>query len=89
MEMFPSQHALRRRAFDMVCAKSGMIMPILGLSTGSRHSRRKTLADALFTKTQQRVLRVLFGHPERSFCASELIREAGTGSGAVGNWIGT
>jgi predicted nucleotidyltransferase len=28
-------------------------------------------------------LRVLFGHPERSFYASELIREAGTGSGAA------
>jgi predicted nucleotidyltransferase len=37
----------------------------------------------LFTKTQQRVLRVLFGQPERSFYASELIREAGTGSGAA------
>jgi predicted nucleotidyltransferase len=41
------------------------------------------LADALFTKTQQRVLRVLFGQPERSFYASELIRDAGTGSGAA------
>jgi hypothetical protein len=41
------------------------------------------LADALFTKTQQRVLGVLFGHPERSFYASELIRDAGTGSGAA------
>jgi len=29
------------------------------------------------------VLRVLFGQPERSFYASELIREAGTGSGAA------
>jgi predicted nucleotidyltransferase len=36
-----------------------------------------------FTKTQQRVLGVLFGHPERSFYASELIRDAGTGSGAL------
>src|ERR1700741_4487868 len=36
-----------------------------------------------FTKTQQRVLGVLFGQPERSFCASELIRDAGTGSGAA------
>jgi predicted nucleotidyltransferase len=37
----------------------------------------------LFTKTQQRVLRVLFGQPDRSFYASQLIREAGTGSGAA------
>jgi predicted nucleotidyltransferase len=41
------------------------------------------LADVLFTKTQQRVFGVLFGHPERSFYASELIRDAGTGSGAA------
>src|SRR6476661_1071140 len=63
--------------------KSGMIMPILGLRVGSRRSIRKSLADALFTKTQQRVMRVLFGQPERSFYASELIRDAGTGSGAA------
>src|SRR5436309_9418345 len=60
-----------------------MIMPILGIKGGSRRSRRRSLADALFTKTQQRVLRVLFGQPERSFYASELIRAAGTGSGAA------
>src|SRR6266540_1545506 len=60
-----------------------MIVPILVVKAGSRRSRRKSLADALFTKTQQRVMRVLFGHPERSFYASELIREAGTGSGAA------
>ena len=61
---------------------SGMIIPTLG-ATRSRRSTRKSLADAVFTKTQQRVLRVLFGQPERSFYASELIREAGTGSGAA------
>src|SRR4029077_7937095 len=60
-----------------------MIMPTLGVKTRSRRSVRKSLADALFTKTQQRVLGVLFGHPERSFYASELIRDAGTGSGAA------
>ena len=58
-------------------------MPILGVRTRSRRSSRKSLADALFTKTQQRVMRVLFGQPERSFYASELIRDAGTGSGAA------
>jgi predicted nucleotidyltransferase len=60
-----------------------MIVPILGGQTVSRRSSRKSLADALFTKTQQRVLRVLFGQPDRSFYASELIRDAGTGSGAA------
>jgi predicted nucleotidyltransferase len=62
--------------------KSGMIMPILGMKGRSRRSPR-SLADALFTKTQQRVLGVLFGQPERSFYASELIRRAATGSGAA------
>jgi predicted nucleotidyltransferase len=62
---------------------SGMIVPILGTSRPSHRSRRKSLSDALFTRTQQRVLRVLFGQPERSFYASELIRDAGTGSGAA------
>jgi predicted nucleotidyltransferase len=37
----------------------------------------------LFTTTQQRVLGVLFGQPDRSVYASELIRMAGTGSGAA------
>ena len=42
-----------------------------------------SLADALFTTTQQRVLSLLFGQPSRSFFASELIKLTGSGSGAV------
>jgi len=53
------------------------------MTSGSTRSRRRSLADALFTRTQQRVLGVLFGRPDRSFYASELIRDAGTGSGAA------
>lgn len=41
------------------------------------------LADPLFTKVQQRVLGVLFGHPERSFFANEVIALADSGIGAV------
>lgn len=41
------------------------------------------LADALFTKVQQRVLGVLFGNPGRSFFANEIIALAGSGVGAV------
>ncbi len=44
---------------------------------------RTSLADALFSATQQRVLAYLFGQPERSYFATELIRLAGGGSGAV------
>jgi len=44
---------------------------------------RVSVADALFTGTQQRVLALLFGQPERSFFTKELITLAGGGSGAV------
>lgn len=40
-------------------------------------------ADVLFTKTQQRVLAVLYGQPGRSFYANEIIALAACGSGAV------
>lgn len=53
------------------------------MSKNARPVRRKSLADALFTRTQQRVLGALFGEPDRSFYASELIRTAGTGVGAA------
>ena len=42
-----------------------------------------SVADALFSATQQRVLGRLFGQPQRSFFTSELIALAGGGSGAV------
>jgi len=42
-----------------------------------------SVADALFTKGQQRVLGMLFGNPGRSFFANEVIALAGTGTGAV------
>ena len=54
------------------------------MSTRSKTSPKRTnLADALFTATQQRVLGFLFGQPERSFYATELIKLVGAGSGAV------
>jgi predicted nucleotidyltransferase len=48
-----------------------------------KRTQRRSLADTLFTRTQQRVLGLLFGQPDRSFYASELIRRTGTGSGAA------
>src|SRR3546814_16927964 len=44
---------------------------------------RTSVADALFTATQQRVLSLLFGQPERSFLTKELIDLAGGGTGPV------
>ena len=71
-------------------------MPEMGnmvANNDSRPARRKaaadvstaptSLADALFTTTQQRVLALIFGQPGRSFYASELIERTGSGSGAV------
>ena len=42
-----------------------------------------TMADALFPKVRQRVLAVLFGNPDRSFYANEVIALAQSGTGAV------
>lgn len=44
---------------------------------------RVAIADALFPKTKQRVLGLLFGQPERSFGTVELIDLATSGRGAV------
>ena len=42
-----------------------------------------SLADALFTKVQQRVLGLLFGQPDRSFLSKDVITAANSGTGAV------
>ena len=52
-------------------------------NVASQKPQAASLADALFSGTQQRVLAWLFGQPERSFYATELIGLAGAGSGAV------
>lgn len=55
----------------------------MGMNDKPERSATTSLADALFSTTQQRVLALLFGQPDRSFYASELIRLAGSGSGTV------
>ncbi len=42
-----------------------------------------SLSDALFSKVQQRVLALIFSHPERSFYTSEIVRKVDSGVGAV------
>jgi len=42
-----------------------------------------SLSNALFSKVQQRVLALIFSHPERSFYTSEIVRTVGCGVGAV------
>ena len=41
------------------------------------------ISNALFSKVQQRVLALIFGHPERSFYTSEIVRRVHSGTGAV------
>jgi predicted nucleotidyltransferase len=58
--------------------KLGSIIPNMGtkpLTVG--------LSNALFSKVQQRVLALIFGHPERSFYTSEIVRNVRSGVGAV------
>jgi predicted nucleotidyltransferase len=42
-----------------------------------------SISNALFSKVQQRVLALIFGHPERSFYTSEIVRRVRSGTGAV------
>lgn len=65
-----------------------MIVPKMGMKRSTpprakQAARHTSIADALFTATQQRVLALLFGQPFRSFYASELIALTKAGSGAV------
>ena len=63
---------------------SCLIIPKMGTKAATvRSARHSSLADALFTNTQQRVLGLLFGQPDRSYYATEIISLAGSGSGAV------
>ncbi len=57
----------------------GRNLPNMGIET----TKQTSLADALLTRGQQRVLGILFAEPDRSFPATELIARAGVGTGAV------
>ena len=59
--------------------KSGRILPNMGMQP----AQSTGIAEALFTRVQQRVLGLLFSQPQRSFLATEVIRLAGVGTGAV------
>jgi predicted transcriptional regulator len=57
-----------------------MIIPNMGIL---RTTSGPGLADALFSPVQQKVLALLFGQPHRRFQSAELIRLAGSGTGAA------
>jgi hypothetical protein len=61
-----------------------LVKPLAGKSAKTAKSIAAARpVDALFTKSRQRVLTVLFGHPERSFYANEIITLAQVGTGAT------
>lgn len=49
----------------------------------SKQGQPLSMVDALFTRTQQNVLALLFGQAEKSFYTNEIIRKTAGGSGAV------
>lgn len=62
----------------------GIIMPNMGTPRNvPDQSQPLSMVDALFSKTQQSVLALLYGQPERTFYTNEIIRMSGKGSGAV------
>jgi predicted nucleotidyltransferase len=73
---------VERAALDPI-PKMGMFIPVMG-----RARRQPSLAGALLTPVQMRVLGLLFGQPERRFQSAELIRLARSGTGAVHRQLG-
>lgn len=57
----------------------GIIVPNMG-TIGTRNTG---LGEALFSKTQRQVLGLLFGNPDRSYYAKEIVRLAAVGIGTV------
>lgn len=95
VETGAQQLAMARRGRTCFMPKKGINMPEMGMTKPAKSSKsgdapkrtpapaRTGIADALFSATQQRVLALLFGQPERSFFTNELIGLVGAGSGAV------
>ncbi len=55
---------------------------------GTNSQKTTGLGKALFSKTQRQVLGLLFGSPDRSFYANEIVRRAGVGIGTVQRELG-
>ena len=67
-------------------AVSHLTIPNLGIiipNMGTIDKKTFGLGEALFSKTQRQVLGLLFGNPDRSFYANEIVRRAGIGIGTV------
>ncbi len=59
-------------------------MPTMGTEAiKSKQGQPLSMVDALFSRTQQNVLALLYGQPEQTYYTNEIIRKSGSGSGAV------
>jgi predicted nucleotidyltransferase len=76
----PHSSVARSLEVRRLIPKSGMIVPEMGRARRVPHS---SVADALFTPVQQRVLGLLFGQPDRRYQSAEIIRLARGGVGAA------
>jgi predicted nucleotidyltransferase len=70
--------ALGKAGQGLAIPNLGTIFPNMGTIAGP-----VSPSDALFSKVQQRVLALIFGHTERSFYTSEIVRTVRSGTGAV------
>jgi hypothetical protein len=60
-----------------------IVKPIAATAKAAKALALARPIDALFSKTRQRVLTVLFGNPQRSFYANEIITLAAAGTGST------
>lgn len=65
----------------LISPKKGPIVPFLGLLAFTVETI--SLSEALFTTTQQKVLGLMFGKPDQTFYANEIVRWARVGKGSL------
>ena len=77
-----SQYATYQSLFKTL--KSPNLIPIVPIMRLNRDEHQlSAIASVLFSKTQQRLLAVLYGKPDTSFYLNEIVRLAGMGKGSV------
>lgn len=68
----------------MISPKKGPIVPKMGLNIlGLKAMQSAILGEALFTKSQQKVLGLLYGRPDETFYLNEIVRFADIGKGTI------
>src|SRR3990167_911844 len=61
----------------------GLIIPKTGIIIPNMRTKKQSTSNALFSKVRQRVLGLLYSHPDNSFHTNEIIRLTSSGTGAV------